>query len=314
MKRSQWFVLAAACLLPAWSALSGPLAGCSDIVPPGEWSYAIADGDRAISLSSTGLYRLSAASASMPQSDPSGQWDLIEKFTGGSLLLQNSPATPWFSPCDAAADFWLATSNLVVKLRADRYAATNAGYMEVEVVAQGPALDFHATYSGTPTVTNVPETADTIAYTLASDALDSAHICLGQPVVVDIRPGPGPNPLNVRSRGVLPVVIRGSTNLNVMDIDPSSIRLQCVPALRAQYEDITRDGIKDLVLKFSTQSIVANLPSDNDREVVSLTLVAELKNGTAVSGVDKVTVLNKGKPKKTPPGHARGQTNNHGRK
>lgn len=58
--------------------------------------------------------------------------------------------------------------------------------------------------------------------------IDSARIT-GDPIVVcpvpiDIKPQSCPNPINVKSRGVLPVAILGTAEFDVTTIDPASIR------------------------------------------------------------------------------------------
>ncbi|MFC1675564.1 LamG-like jellyroll fold domain-containing protein [Planctomycetota bacterium] len=58
-------------------------------------------------------------------------------------------------------------------------------------------------------------------------------------VVVDIKPGGCPNPLNVKSRGILPVAILGSADFDINEIDPTSIQLAGVRPLRSSYEDVT---------------------------------------------------------------------------
>ena len=52
------------------------------------------------------------------------------------------------------------------------------------------------------------------------------------PVGIDIKPGSCPNPLNVKSKGVLPVAILGSEDVNVLEIVPTSIELAGVGAIR----------------------------------------------------------------------------------
>src|SRR4030042_5245628 len=44
-------------------------------------------------------------------------------------------------------------------------------------------------------------------------------------VAVDIKPGSCPNPMNVKSRGVLPVAILGTAEFDVTTIVPESIQL-----------------------------------------------------------------------------------------
>jgi hypothetical protein len=57
-------------------------------------------------------------------------------------------------------------------------------------------------------------------------------------VIVDIKPGSCPNPLNVKSSGVLPVAILGTRDYDITTIDPTSIRLAGVEPLRSSYEDV----------------------------------------------------------------------------
>ncbi|MHC4336466.1 MAG: hypothetical protein ACYSTG_00750, partial [Planctomycetota bacterium] len=98
-------------------------------------------------------------------------------------------------------------------------------------------------------------------------------------VVVDIKPGSCPNPLNVKSKGVLPVAILGSEDFDVNAVDVASIRLAGVAPIRGSYEDVGApvidandcnctedgpDGYLDLTLKFKTQEIVEPIGEVND--------------------------------------------------
>lgn len=107
-------------------------------------------------------------------------------------------------------------------------------------------------------------------------------------VSVDIKPGSCPNPVNVKSRGVLPVAILGTESFRVADIDPTTIRLffvkidgetvdlEAFPVLPPRIEDVAtpyiptadeeltcescheleEDGFDDLTLKFRTQDVI----------------------------------------------------------
>jgi hypothetical protein len=57
-------------------------------------------------------------------------------------------------------------------------------------------------------------------------------------VDIDIKPGSCPNPLNVKSKGVLPVAILGADDLDVNSIDAASTRLGGVAPIRSSYEDV----------------------------------------------------------------------------
>jgi hypothetical protein len=141
---------------------------------------------------------------------------------------------------------------------------------------------------------------------------------------VDIKPGSCVNPLNPKSQGVLPVAILGTEALDVMAIDPSTIRLTRegvdgeVTPIRGHYADVATplqcelpacgeslgDGYTDLMLKFRTQEIVKALNLwDAAGERVTLTLSASLKEelgGTDLSAQDDIKVLGK-KLKPKPP-------------
>ncbi len=133
-------------------------------------------------------------------------------------------------------------------------------------------------------------------------------------VAADIKPGGCPNPINVGSKGVLPVAILGTDKLNVEDIDPQSVTLAGVSPLRWSHEDVGTpympltgkteanqcnalgaDGYTDLTLKFDTQAVAAALGAVNDGDVLVLHLTGKLRNGTPVSGEDVVTIIKKGK-------------------
>ncbi len=126
---------------------------------------------------------------------------------------------------------------------------------------------------------------------------------------VDIRPGAWPNPLNLRSRGVLPVALAGSPALDVRAVDPASIRLLGVPAIRSHYADVTAptsgvndcsdsaappDGCPDLVLHFDAVQILAALWEQygpvGHGAVLPLTLTGKCIDQTPVEGTDCVFI------------------------
>lgn len=136
-------------------------------------------------------------------------------------------------------------------------------------------------------------------------------------VAVDIKPGSCRNPLNTKSKGVLPVAILGTEGFDVTQVDPSLIALEGVAPLRWAYEDVATpfepfigkedafdcteegpDGYLDLTLKFDTQEVVAALGDVNDGDVLVLQLTGNLMEefgGTPILGEDVVVILKKGK-------------------
>ncbi|UCF04573.1 MAG: T9SS type A sorting domain-containing protein [bacterium] len=144
----------------------------------------------------------------------------------------------------------------------------------------------------------------------------------------DIKPGSCPNPFNVkndpneddkgegpnkeyakpRKGGVLPAAIVGSDELDVNEIDISTILLEGIAPIRSNYEDVTRpvenggecactdegpDGYLDLTLKFRRMELAEVLGSVGHGEVVELTITGSLLDGTAFEGTDCVTIVGK---------------------
>ncbi|MHC4842686.1 MAG: prenyltransferase/squalene oxidase repeat-containing protein [Planctomycetota bacterium] len=132
-------------------------------------------------------------------------------------------------------------------------------------------------------------------------------------VSIDIKPTSCPNPLNTKSNGVLPVAILGSEDVNVLEIDPASIRLEDVAPLRSNYEDVATpvsdpydcncttdgpDGFLDLTLKFETQEIVEAIGDVNHGDVLELLLTGALfeeHSGTPIYGADCIIIRGKHK-------------------
>ncbi|MBW1781868.1 MAG: hypothetical protein JRL30_14145 [Deltaproteobacteria bacterium] len=124
---------------------------------------------------------------------------------------------------------------------------------------------------------------------------------------IDIKPGTCDNPLNVKSKGVLPVAILGTEDFDVTSINIDTIQLNGIAPLRYELEDVSAassdencdglypDGILDLTLKFSTQDIVAALGAVADGNEVTLTLTGELNDGITIEGSDTVLILKKDK-------------------
>lgn len=151
---------------------------------------------------------------------------------------------------------------------------------------------------------------------------EETDVCVfnGLMVPMDIKPGSCQSPLNVRSRGVLPVAILGSEEFDVTTIDPATILLtregfEGVSAIRYSYEDVGSpsagelcvcddlaeedpidDGNMDLTLKFRVPELVEGLGLKDveSKETIILTI-----NGTAdstsIMGQDCVRIINKPK-------------------
>ena len=139
-------------------------------------------------------------------------------------------------------------------------------------------------------------------------------------IYVDIKPSSCPNPINTKSKGILPIALLGTEDFDVTTIDPATIQLKLniedeefVAPVRWNYEDVATpfegetcgchdangDGFVDLSLKFSTPSVVVDLGiEDFVGQTIPLVLTGTLKEeygGTPIEGQDCVWVLDKTK-------------------
>jgi uncharacterized repeat protein (TIGR01451 family) len=128
-------------------------------------------------------------------------------------------------------------------------------------------------------------------------------------VDIDIKPRSCPNPLRTASRGVFPVAILGTDEFDVTTVDPSTVQLEGVPALRDWLEDVSTpidrdedscacttegvDGFMDMTLKFDNQQILAALDSVTDGETRVLTLTGATYDGVPLLGRDCVKIIRK---------------------
>lgn len=127
----------------------------------------------------------------------------------------------------------------------------------------------------------------------------------GEPVpeVIDaeiaIRGGDGPNPINLRSNGMLAVVIFGSEDFDALDVDEATVMLgdpelvtgieDAATPVRSQVVDVDDDGHPDLKLFFSVRELVELEAIDADTE--ALALAAALFDGTPLVGFDEVRII-----------------------
>ena len=153
-------------------------------------------------------------------------------------------------------------------------------------------------------------------YVLTIDGYESTEPIMG---ALDIKPTSCPNPLNVKSQGVLPAAILGTADFDAAYVDVSSILLEGVPPQRSNLSDVATpvgddaepcecneeggDGVSDLTLKFRTQDIVDVLGAVSDGDEVELTLTGQLMDGTPFTVSDCVWILDRGRePSRATPG------------
>jgi hypothetical protein len=166
-------------------------------------------------------------------------------------------------------------------------------------------------------------------------------VVLSAPVPVvftnlDIKPGSCPNPLHIKlddddngedswvkngddtmaakekghkkkkKKAVIPSAILGTADFDVSLIDPTTVTLQGVPALRWEIEDEAalvvdpvdtcdcteeeHDGYPDLELKFNKAEVIAALGEVYDGQEIVLTVAGQLIDGTQFEGYDCVLI------------------------
>lgn len=137
---------------------------------------------------------------------------------------------------------------------------------------------------------------------------------------LDIKPGSCPNPLNRRSRGVVPVCLLGTAGIDVRLVDLASIRLSradCVGGSVAPYEgppgphsviedvgtpfdglpcachELGGDGVPDLSMHFETDNVVAALELDalSPGALVELVVTGTLTDGCEFIARDCVRLV-----------------------
>jgi len=141
-----------------------------------------------------------------------------------------------------------------------------------------------------------------------------------QAVQIDIKPGSCPNPVNTGKRGMTPVAVVGSGELDVRRIDLQSVQLAGIVPVRYSYEDVATatdpagwqyncssagaDGTTDLTLKFPTLELMAALEQQLGRplfdgEMVNVPFSARLKGanqcGGELTGQETIQVISKGR-------------------
>jgi hypothetical protein len=117
-----------------------------------------------------------------------------------------------------------------------------------------------------------------------------------QNVIVDIKPGPHPNPFNPKSKGALKVAILASEDYDVSEIDVSSLLLEGeVPPLWARLKG--KHGNERLMLKFSNGAVRDALGDLEPGQKYEVWITGTFKDGTQLIGSDIILVVPWHKPK-----------------
>ncbi len=113
------------------------------------------------------------------------------------------------------------------------------------------------------------------------------------PVLIDIKPGGEPNPINRKSKGKVPVAVLATPTFDAATLDVSTIHFAGAPvavknngSFMAALEDVDGDRDLDLVLHFETQAL-----SELSASSTAATLTGRTLDGRCVSGTDSVKIV-----------------------
>lgn len=122
------------------------------------------------------------------------------------------------------------------------------------------------------------------AYTIG---LTGARFCAQQGAAIDIKPGSDKNPINLGSKGVIPVVILTTPDFDAATVDVATVTFEGASEAHGtgHLEDVDLDGDLDMVLHFRTQdtSIAAG-----DTEAC---LTGTTSYGETISDCDSITIV-----------------------
>ncbi|AJW70263.1 choice-of-anchor C family protein [Nitrosopumilus adriaticus] len=179
----------------------------------------------------------------------------------------------------------------------------NIKTMKVSVASYEDQIDFDITGKSntnmgweTQTFSFVAESStSTLSFESINDiycgvALDNVSVIESVPPVtpvdIDIKPGSDVNPVNTKSKGVIPVAVYSTADFDATTIDPDTVVFGPNGAAeshgKAHIEDVNGDGLDDVVLHFKTQE------SGIAKGDTEATLTGATFDGTAIEGSDNI--------------------------
>jgi hypothetical protein len=187
-----------------------------------------------------------------------------------------------------------------VTLRADFDYEDNTGdlYVDGELVAANvPITPREFTYAPLGTIQTDQWGVASDATSFFSNVVYFDEVSISEldptlPVDIDIKPGSDENPVNLGSKGVLPVCVFSSEEFDATSIDPATCDLAGAGVAVAgggymnQVEDMDGDGLLDMLLQFETADLDAGQIVDDTAVLVGSTL-----DGQAFLGTDQIRLV-----------------------
>lgn len=245
----------------------------------------------------------------------SGQMDSIANATGGSV--QNTSSTSEEIAEAILSAFEELTFNVTAEVEGCSPLEISFDPAVHEDVLGGDTVIFQETISVPADVTKdqlPPEGEICCEVIFKADDIEIGRqtICVQVEFVpFDVKPQSCPNPLNVASKGILPVAIVSTDGFDATQVDPETVRLEGVAPLRWNVEDVATpfdpysvsdenclgcetagpDGLDDLTLKFKRQEIIGALGDVYNRECRLVRITGETFSGELIVGEDVVVIL-----------------------
>jgi hypothetical protein len=118
-------------------------------------------------------------------------------------------------------------------------------------------------------------------------------------VAIDIKPGSDTNPINLKSKGLVPVAVLTTDGFAAAAVDPQTVLLAGVAPLRWTMEDVDGDGDKDMLFHFKTEDLATVLTEDSTEATLAAQMTVpatsqsagQTNNRSPVSGTDKVRIV-----------------------
>lgn len=257
-------------------------------------------------------------------------------FTGGVQIGAADPYQPWYVPPyfvlrnnDPAADgFFMSSNNLDwpwpgIMTSANGFCGAFEAHGDIgytgDTLDSLDIRDAYGRYDFTGLTRYYTNLVDCGFEVIGIDFYDMTIMPAPVEVAVDVKPGGCPSPVNIRARGVAPVAIMGSADLDVMTIDPASVRLDGAAPVMSSYDDVgspfypyvgktdcyadcndeydMADGNMDLELKFDNQDLGSMWGNLADGTCYTATLTGNFKpeyGGGPIIGEDVVIVMTPG--------------------
>ena len=116
---------------------------------------------------------------------------------------------------------------------------------------------------------------------------------LDDEVEIDIKPGSNTNSINLKSKGVVPVVVFTiAGGLDAGTIDPGTVLFAGASPVRWKLCDVDDDGDKDMLFHFKTQELV-----ELDKDSTKATLTGTTFGGEDIELTDEVRIVPQKKKK-----------------